>query len=324
MTARTVDDAATQLRRLLIAIPALADDSPHRIADIATLVGVSEDTLAKDLRTLVTRFDDGPGGFLEGVRLAFDSDTVQLQSHIFRRPMGLTSSELAAVELGLAALARELPPHEAAVAERARERVVDAASGLDAASERPAAHAAQFVGSERDGMNLSILRTAIAGRNKASIVYRSGGAPAGSTRSVHPYGLVFSSGRWFLIGFCDKASTIRIFRLDRVLSAEVLAESADIPADVDVEGTLRSGRALLNTAEELLRVSYSPRIARWIAEHENVELQADGSVIVEHPLLDDVWAVRHVLQYGADARVLEPARIQTMVAERLSVVCGRT
>ena len=87
MSRRTVDDAASQLRRLLIAIPALADDSPHRIADIAAMVGVSEDTLTRDLFTLVTRFDDGPGGFVEGVRLAFSSDTVQLESHLFRRPM---------------------------------------------------------------------------------------------------------------------------------------------------------------------------------------------------------------------------------------------
>ncbi|HEY5220264.1 MAG TPA: hypothetical protein VIJ16_10675, partial [Gemmatimonadaceae bacterium] len=66
MSARTTDDAASQLRRLLIAIPTLADDQPHPIADVAALVGVDVDTLARDLRTLVTRFEDGPGGFMEG------------------------------------------------------------------------------------------------------------------------------------------------------------------------------------------------------------------------------------------------------------------
>ena len=150
MSPRTVDHAASQLRRLLIAIPALADDRPHRIADVAELVGVSVDTLARDLRTLVTRFEDGPGGFMEGVRLAFTSDTVQLESTLFRRPMGLTPGELGALELGLAALARELPPHEAAVASRARERMAEASTGLGANQPRPSARAASLVSSDRD------------------------------------------------------------------------------------------------------------------------------------------------------------------------------
>lgn len=317
MSPRTVDDAASQLRRLLIAIPALADDSPHRIADVAALVGTSEDTLTRDLFTLVTRFDDGPGGFVEGVRLAFSSDTVQLESHHFRRPMGLTPSELAAIELGLAALAQELPPHEAAVAERARERVASASTVADFESDRRAVHAASGVASDKDSLHLSLLRTAIAARRKAEIQYRSGSSPDGAVRIVHPYGLVYARGRWFLIGYCDKASSIRIFRLDRMMSVVVLDASADIPDQLDVEGALRDGRAIVGHSEEILQVSYSPRIARWIAEHSEVEPQLDGSVIGEHPLLDDEWAVRHVLQYGPDAQVLEPERIRQMLLERL-------
>ena len=323
MTPRAVDDAASQLRRLLIAIPALADDRPHRIADVAQLVGVSEDILARDLRTLVTRFDDGPGGFMEGVRLAFASDTVQLESTLFRRPMGLTGSELGAVELGLTALAQELPPHEAAVAERARERVADASTELDVEPERPAVYAATLVTSDREGLHLSQLRTAIASRRKAAIDYRSGGATEGTPRSVHPYGLVYARGHWYLIGHCEKAQSIRIFRLDRMTAVTVLDEPADIPANVDVEGVLRDGRAIVTHADEVLRVSYSPRIARWIAEHGEVEPQADGSVIGEHPLLDDEWAVRHVLQYGPDAVIVEPERIRKLVRERLALVLER-
>jgi hypothetical protein len=50
-----------------------------------------------------------------------------------------------------------------------------------------------------------------------------------------------------------------------------------------------------------MKVKYSPKIARWIAEREGVELDADGSLTIEHPLADQEWGVRHVLQYGPDA-----------------------
>lgn len=320
MTQRMVDDAAAQLRRLLIAIPTLADDSPHRIADVAAEVGVSEQVLMRDLRTLVTRFDDEPGGFTAGVRLAFGSDTVQLESTLFRRPMGLTPSELGALELGLAALEQELPPHEAAVATRARGRVAEAATGIAPDADGASPYAARLVGTGRDAGHLSVARSAIAARRKAKLTYRSGGAVTGSERTVHPYGVVYARGHWYLIAHCDVASSLRIFRLDRILAVEVLDEPAVIPSDLDIEATLHDGRAIIGHSEETMRVRYSAKIARWIAEHGKVEEQPDGSVIVEHSLLDDEWAVRHVLQYGPEAKVLGPARMRTLIADRLEAV----
>ncbi|MDQ8155122.1 MAG: WYL domain-containing protein [Gemmatimonadota bacterium] len=315
----TVDDAAAQLRRLLLALPALADGEPHPITDVAAIAGSSEDAVARDLRTLVTRYDNDPGGFIEGVQLAFGSDTVRLRSKLFRRPMGLTPAELAALELGLAALQRELPPHESAVAKKARERIAKAAPGVAQSKPRRAVHAATPTTADADGLHLSRLRDAINAGSKAKIVYRSGNSPVGAERSVHPYGLVHDK-HWYLVAFCEKASSIRIFRLDRMLDVTVLNDAADIPDGVALEETLHHGRALVTQAEEHLRVRYSAAIARWITEHETSQAQDDGSVIVDHPLLDDEWAVRHVLQYGPDAVVLAPARIRTLVAERLAAI----
>ncbi len=320
MTQRMVDDAAAQLRRLLIAIPTLADDSPHRIADVAAEVGVSEQVLLRDLRTLVTRFDDEPGGFTAGVRLAFGSDTVQLESTLFRRPMGLTPSELGALEVGLAALEQELPPHEAAVATRARGRVAEAATTIVANPDPASVYATRLVGSELDATHLGVVRSAVTARKKAKLTYRSGGAVTGSERTVHPYGVVYARGHWYLIAHCDVASSLRIFRLDRILAVAVLEEPAVIPSDLDIEATLHDGRAMISHAEETMRVRYSAHIARWIAEHGTVEEQADGSVIVEHSLLDDEWAVRHVLQYGPEAEVVAPTRIRALLQQRLMTI----
>ena len=322
MTPATIDDASAQLKRLLIAIAALGDDQPHRLADIAQLVGTSEDVLARDLRTLVTRFDDAPGGFIEGVQLAFHHDMVQLESPLLRRPMGLSPSELAAIELGLAALEQELPPHEAKVAAAARERVGRAATSADASAKSGDSHAAMFNASDNDGAHLSLLRSAIATRKKTAIRYRSAAADGDSERAVHPHGLVFARGRWYLVGHCERVSDIRIFRLDRMTAVDVLTADAEVPEFVDFAAQFADGRVLQRNAEERLRVSYSPKIARWIVESEAVSKQLDGSVIVDHPLLDDEWAIHHVLQYGPDATVLAPVRIQVMLRERLAAMLG--
>ena len=38
---------------------------------------------------------------------------------------------------------------------------------------------------------------------------------------------------------------------------------------------------------------------------------------MDHPLADRDWAVRHVLQYGPDVTVLEPAEVRVAIVGRL-------
>ena len=83
-----------------------------------------------------------------------------------------------------------------------------------------------------------------------------------------------------------------------------------IPPEFQIDTALVAGNGVLSRAEEKLAVRYSPAIARWIAEREEVSLLPDGSVVVEHPLLDDEWAVRYVLQYASEAELLKPQRLR--------------
>ena len=84
-----------------------------------------------------------------------------------------------------------------------------------------------------------------------------------------------------------------------------------------IETILREGRAFQAPNPGTLRVRYSPRIARWIAEREGKQLEQDGSLTMEHPVADTDWAVRHLLQYGPEVDVLEPEEIRTELQRRL-------
>lgn len=113
---------------------------------------------------------------------------------------------------------------------------------------------------------------------------------------------------------------MRVFRLDRVRSAMATGEAFTPPAGFSLESVMRGGRVLPNDSAGVVRIRYGPRIARWIAEREEAVRQPDGSVVVERPLLDDDWAVRHVLQYGPEAEVLAPERVRVAVVARLRQV----
>jgi predicted DNA-binding transcriptional regulator YafY len=64
-----------------------------------------------------------------------------------------------------------------------------------------------------------------------------------SERTVHPYGIVVHSGRWYVTGADSASGEVRTFRLDRIETATILAGSFDIPAGFDPAARVLSGLA---------------------------------------------------------------------------------
>ena len=95
----------------------------------------------------------------------------------------------------------------------------------------------------------------------------------------------------------------------------------EMPSEFSVRETLKEGKGFkAEIPASGIKVRYSPRIARWIAEREGVECAGDGSLTLEHPLADAEWGVRHVLQYGPDAEVIEPIHLRAEVSNRLALM----
>jgi proteasome accessory factor C len=310
------DTAAAQLRRILHLIPQLGDGEPHSVAEIVERAGVDRDVLVRDIRTISDRFDT-PRGFIEGLSIFLESDTVEVHTNHFLRPMRLTRPELCALELGLAMLRRERPVEEHRAIDRARDRlqrVIASTRATEGVDERYAALAPAG-----DPDHLRVLREASRGRRQVRLGYRKAGAEATSSRVLSPYDIVFTSGMWYVVADCGDEG-LRFFRLDRVASVEVLEARYERPGDFSLESVMRDGKAFQAAEVGTLRVRYSPRVARWIAEREGQAVEVDGSLVLEHPLADPDWAVRHVLQYGPDAVVLEPESVRQEIVRRLSLL----
>jgi proteasome accessory factor C len=313
--------AAEQLRRLLLALPALADDRAHSLSEIAERVGASEEVVRRDLTALVSRVSEEPAGFTEGVSLLLSADSVQFQtlSGHFRRPMALTREELHALDLGLAMLQHESPPDERPVLERARTRL-QRAIGEVVNTEHNGRHASLANESVAAQEIRRTLQQCIRKRRIARITYRSATADADDVRPVQPLGVVWARGSWYLAAWCKRNEGLRVFRLDRIRAVTAEQTRFTFFAEFSLELVLRDGKVLIGDEGEAMSVRYSPHIARWIAEREGLPLDVDGSVTVEMEAIQEEWAVRHVLRYGPDAEVLAPAALREAVAEALRKV----
>jgi len=321
------ETAAARLRRILLLIPHLADSEDHRVDDLACAIGSDRATVMRDIEALVTRSDE-PGGFVPGVNIYFTGEEVSLVSQPFRRPMRLTASELGALELGLAMLRAERAPDEQSAVNHALERLRKALVHVPADMVQiplDAAAMSQRVASLPSPGNpeaLAVVQRATVSRKKLRLAYRGGDSTEASERTIQPYALVVASGSWYVLAWCESAEGIRTFRLDRIERIEQLDESYQIPATFSVDEHLTDRKVLRIGEARTMRVRYSARIARWIAEREGGEVDADGSLTLEHPLADVQWGVRHALQYGPDAEVLEPPDVRAEIARRLSALTG--
>ncbi len=305
-----------RFRRLLLALPHFSGAGEASLTDVAETLGIAREVLLEDLHALAERYDE-PAAFTSSLGVLIDGDAVTVRAGRFRRPMRISASELCALELGLLVLARELPPAGAASIIGLRRRVealiADLPRDRDVGGRRDGA-----LGDGRHAEVLETLRTALRTARVVRMTYSSAREEVPRERVVHPHQLTFARGSWYVTGWCETAETVRVFRVDRV-EAITLTDAPAREAPVELASqVLADGTPFIGGSDvPTFRVRYSPAIARWIAERDGLGLEGDGAAIRSHPLADREWAMRHVLQYGPDATILEPAELREAIATRL-------
>jgi predicted DNA-binding transcriptional regulator YafY len=96
--------------------------------------------------------------------------------------------------------------------------------------------------SSPDSSVVLTLSTATQQEKRVWMRYHSGQAEE-TERDVDPYGLIFHAGLWYTVGYCHLRQDLRVFRLDRVLKAELLEEPFTRPPDFDSLDHLRRSMA---------------------------------------------------------------------------------
>jgi predicted DNA-binding transcriptional regulator YafY len=264
--------------------------------------GVPEETIRSDLGALLGLSGEHRD-WLASLRAGLVSGGFAVQSlGAFRRPLLFTGEEGLALLIGLArvrggrALAKKLA---AALRAAPPAETVDAAYAIGGAP------------TEELEEVLAVARRARDERRKLEILYcASAGEP--SRRVVHVHQIVEAVGRWYLVAWCEKVGDFRNFRADRVLEAKLLVQ--DFMAQVLFK-PVRKPEQLLR-AEEVVtaKVAFSRRIARWLKErHPGGREESGGRYVVTFKVADPAWFVREVLQYGAEAEVLEPEGMREAV-----------
>lgn len=231
-------------------------------------------------------------------------------------PLMFTEDEALAVVLGLLAarrigLAAAAPASESALAKL--ERVLplelrESALSLDRTVEftlrrRKAAPAASPI--------LLTLSMAANGRRRVEIGYRNFRGEV-SERRVDPYGLVFHSGRWYLVGWDHRRQAQRTFRVDRMAAATLTEDTFTPPSGFDTAEEVARSLASVTwdvTAEVLLETDLET--ARRRVPPGTGLLDPDpGGVRLRVGADDFDWAARFVVSLGIPFQVIAPTALR--------------
>jgi len=128
--------------------------------------------------------------------------------------------------------------------------------------------------------------------------------------------VVMADGRSYLEGWCYRAEGMRLFRLDRILGAEVMDVPASPPEEAEpidiTEGVFRP-----SPTDELVELEVTAA-GRWIAEYypcEQVTELGEGRLRVALRARDQGWLVRLALRLGDSGKVVSPPALARRVAE---------
>jgi predicted DNA-binding transcriptional regulator YafY len=90
---------------------------------------------------------------------------------------------------------------------------------------------------------LTVFSTAIQRGYQVNIGYQAFSGEM-SQRAINPYRVVYRSAWWYVVGFCNLRGDIRVFRLDRIRSAEMTTiPFPPPPADFDALALIEAGLA---------------------------------------------------------------------------------
>ncbi|HEY5980247.1 MAG TPA: WYL domain-containing protein [Microlunatus sp.] len=173
------------------------------------------------------------------------------------------------------------------------------------------------------------LWTAVLDRVRVSFTYRGS-----EKRTLEPWGMTASKGRWYVIGFDTDRQATRMFKLTRITDKPRRLSKVgayQVPEDLDLRGLARSlaPREPNRTATVAVRSGKGPTLRRGGRAPEVGAAAGDPGTEVRLPqgferltvgFSDLHTLAEEIVRYGADALVLDPPELRRRVLDMLSRV----
>lgn len=317
-------DIGQRLRRLLYMVPYVAKHQDGvEFGKLAKLLDIDREDLLGELELLsqVGPPDGDPGEYLA---VSVEEGRVYVDlAHRLTRPLRLTPAEGCSLLVGIRALRQSgVAPYDEAMA--SAERKLLASLGGDAAAVEDLATGT--VVAEPEGPvagHLRQLMQAARKKKRVDVAYVSASRHQGQWRTIDPYGLVYHTGEWYVVGYCHKRGDIRTFRVDRIAEMRAGEGGFVIPREFDLD-TYRREQLYVPSADAIeVSVQLDPLAVTRIGINwpvGEVSYNDDGSATIVMDCEGLEWVTGWVLGFGRHARVVSPPEARQALLAKLAAI----
>lgn len=162
-----------------------------------------------------------------------------------------------------------------------------------------------------DNKKFEQLKSAILHQKCVKITYASSYEEV-IERIVQPLKLTYKSMSWYLKAYCTLKKDYRIFKLTRIINMEVLFDEFSYKEFPELENSPKQTykKIVLKFPKE---VSYRVYDEFDITQ---VEIQANGDLIVSTEMPEDAWLIGYLLTFGTQVDIIEPIYLKNILAEQ--------
>jgi proteasome accessory factor C len=305
--------AKSQVERMLALVPYLREHGDVHLEKVARDFGVTPQQIQQDLGVLW--FCGLPGAMPDDL-IDVDMDALEGEGVVrventdfLGRPLRLDAHQALALAVALRTLRDVAGSAEREAIDRALAKLENAAGDALAIADQVEV---RIDGAPRPVTDA--VGAALRGGHRLRMAYFVPARDETTHRDVDPMRLVVAEGHTYLEAWCHRTEDTRLFRLDRVQSAEEL----DTPVQPHPDARRRDlSEGLFQPAPDdmLATLDLAPS-ARWVADyypHEGTEDLPEGGLRVRLRVSDPAWLLRLALRLGGQARVVVPSE----VAERV-------
>jgi proteasome accessory factor BC len=180
---------------------------------------------------------------------------------------------------------------------------------------------------------LETIGEALMEKKKIKITYYSPRRDEETVREVHPYGLVYQGGGWYLVGWCSLRNDLRQFRLERIRSLQVNRNDPETP-DYSIPRTFSlrdfmnrepwdySARRPTRVELRLSPVLYEQAVARW-AGRRDVAFPDPHDRRMIMPVRDDAAFAGWVLSQLGEVEILSPRQVRRRMRSLIRTMAAR-
>ena len=169
--------------------------------------------------------------------------------------------------------------------------------------------------SSSDRTKFDSLKNAIINEQVISFTYSNSYGET-TYRKAYPLKLSFKSKSWYLQAFCLQKDDYRTFKISRMRSVKMLADSFNNETlqPSEIEHSEYQSHNLI-----ALKLYFEPYIAYRVYDEfdeQSITQNSDGSFIVTLTIPNDYWLYDYILSFGAAIEVIEPQCVRDEIARQ--------